>query len=576
MGRFERVTSILDEAVGGPEASFANHGPFWREKTRDQFVALRVRGKVLLVVGDGAGSNLVKALRGQEPFNEESADPPPPGAELPRMPVGLDAVSAPDIDFIQTWIDDGCPEDDEPAASGFAWRPTNAPPTQRYDDIWFATPELGWAVNSDGKIFQTRDGGTSWQQQFQVPVEASDVYLRSIGFASETRGWVGTIAGEIRLYETSDGATWTPVAGLPADAPEKVCGISVVNESIVYASGTNEPRDTPRIMKTTDGGRTWQARDMTDHASVLIDNYFTGPDTGWVVGGRIQPVTEADLPRQCTKNLARSKLKPVVLRTEDGGATWTDRLAGMESRFPHGEWGWKIFFVNDEIGYVALENFCEGAVLKTTDGGQTWIRLPINDEEKNANLEGIGFVDENHGWVGGWGKGGFPGDGLSSETTNGGQNWSHTDWSEPTTGDPQPRGEYLNRFRFLGDPVIVGYASGNTVYKYSTEPVAPAPPSAAAAAAPGLFSEPGPVTTGRPARLALTVPDGAAELRVDVWDRFGAHVRQLVRESAPTSGERIVTWNVDSVDGDPLDPGYYIVRATTDDRSESTMLWISN
>ena len=31
MGRFERVTSILDEAVGGPEASFANHGPFWRE-----------------------------------------------------------------------------------------------------------------------------------------------------------------------------------------------------------------------------------------------------------------------------------------------------------------------------------------------------------------------------------------------------------------------------------------------------------------------------------------------------------------------------------------------------------------
>jgi hypothetical protein len=251
----------------------------------------------------------------------------------------------------------------------------------------------------------------------------------------------------------------------------------------------------------------------------------------------------------------------------------------MESQFPHGEWGWKIFFVDDEIGFVALENFCEGAILKTTDGGQTWTRLPINDEKKNANLEGIGFVDENHGWVGGWGIGGFPGNGISSETVDGGQNWSHTDWTDPDGGEDMGAvnltGEFLNRFRFLGDPVVVGYASGNTVYKYSTEPVAP-PLAAAEAPAPGLFTEPGPVTTGRPARLGLTVPEGAAELRVDVWDRFGAHVRQLVRDSAPAAGERTVTWNVDGDDGEPLDSGYYFVRVMVDDQSDSTMLWISD
>ena len=71
--------------------------------------------------------------------------------------------------------------------------------------------------------------------------------------------------------------------------------------------------------------------------------------------------------------------------------------------FPFGEWGWKIQFLNEEVGFVSLENFTQGAILKTMDGGLTWKRLPINDPQHNANLEGIGFVDEQHGWVGGWG-----------------------------------------------------------------------------------------------------------------------------------------------------------------------------
>jgi hypothetical protein len=42
--------------------------------------------------------------------------------------------------------------------------------------------------------------------------------------------------GTNRLYETSDGgATWAPVTNLPAEAPGAVCGLSVVNESVVYA-----------------------------------------------------------------------------------------------------------------------------------------------------------------------------------------------------------------------------------------------------------------------------------------------------------------------------------------------------
>ena len=50
---------------------------------------------------------------------------------------------------------------------------------------------------------------------------------------------------------------------------------------------------------------------------------------------------------------------------------------------------------------------------------------------------------------------------LSSGTTDGGNSWQDADHI----------GLFLNRFRFFGSPVSVGYASGDTIYKYSADPV---------------------------------------------------------------------------------------------------------
>jgi photosystem II stability/assembly factor-like uncharacterized protein len=92
------------------------------------------------------------------------------------------------------------------------WRPTTAPVATRYDDIWFVTPEIGWAVNSNGQILKTTAGGASWEQQFKASSdEGENVWLRCVGFATESRGWVGTTSGVHRLYETR---TWK-VSGSP-------------------------------------------------------------------------------------------------------------------------------------------------------------------------------------------------------------------------------------------------------------------------------------------------------------------------------------------------------------------------
>ena len=553
MTRYERVLQLLDEAIGGPNVNIGVHGAFWRGLSRDQFVAKHVFNRALVVVGNGAASHLVKALKGEAPFGADLPTPPS-GAQFSRMPAGMPPVAAATIAFIQTWIDHGCPEDPFTPAAGPAtlrWRPTNAPlASSRTDDIWFLDPQVGWAVNSNGQIVHTTDGGQAWVEQLHDP----EVYFRCVGFASATRGWAGTLTVGKTLFETSDGGhTWTPVANLPPLAPPAICGLSVVNAAVVVAAGTNFPNRPPRMMKTLDGGQSWTAWDMRPWADILIDTYFPSPERGWVVGGK----TDQPVP-------TRANVQPVVLYTEDGGQTWVNRVGDRPDAFPLGEWGWKIQFLTDQLGFVSLENFNAGAILKTTDGGRSWTRLVINDPQQNANLEGIGFVDGQHGWVGGWGDASFQRR-SSSETLDGGLTWR----------DANEIGKALNRFRYFGQPVSVGYAAGETVYKYSAEPV-PAP-VAALAGAPRhgrIVDDLEPLEAVGQPRMTITVPANASRLTVRIWDRFGEPVRTLVDEAQPAGGSRTLQWDRTTEAGHPLPPGYFIWRVTVDRTSESRLVFI--
>ena len=123
------------------------------------------------------------------------------------------------------------------------------------------------------------------------------------------------------------------------------------------------------------------------------------------------------------------------------------------------EWGWKIQFLDRNVGFVSVECFDLGVILATEDGGVTWERRVVNDPQGNANIEGVGFfLTKRWVGVGGWGDRDFQG-GCSSATVDGGNTWR----------DANEIGRFINRFRFIGRPPIVGYASGDTVYKYSSD-----------------------------------------------------------------------------------------------------------
>jgi len=422
------------------------------------------------------------------------------------------------------------------------WQPTSLPAARsRTDDVWFVKESLGWAINSDGKVFRTEDGAETWSQQHLF----ADSYLRSVSFSSAERGWIGTLSGPHRLYRTTDGgASWSPVTNLPAAGPQRICGLIALNDDVIFAAGTNYPNETAGVLRSVDGGASWTLLDLGVEPALLVDILFSDPQTGWVVGG-------IDEVRHPDRDTVRRDVIPAVYATTDGGDTWTNVVApnAKSGEFPRGEWGWKIQRLGASTLLVSLENLHDGAILRSDDLGATWRRLRINDTQRNSNLEGIGFIDPNTGWVGGWGDLHFQG-GYTSTTTDGGANWTNANHV----------GFRLNRFRFFGDPVHVGYASGDTVYKLSETP---------AGLRAAFESE---LVGDQEIAFDVEVPKGAQKLEVRIWERFGREVCVLISEDDPVEGTRRITWDFTDRDGVKAAPGSFIIRTLFGDDATSRVV----
>lgn len=288
--------------------------------------------------------------------------------------------------------------------------------------------------NGDGKVYKTTNGGGTWN----LVLTNAQAFFRCIVMVDSLHAFVGnfgyyagsSVIDSNAVYETTDGGTtWTP-APIPAPTRIGICGLSKYDPQHIYGVGRIEGPTS--FIRTSDGGTTWSYRDMSPYCGFLVDCYFPGLDTGFVVGG-----TDDSLELSV----------PIVLRTFDGGSSWDTVQIGPQN--PQ-SWCWKINFPSAQTGYITIERD-HGSVdfLKTTDAGNTWTFKNITNT--HFNLQGIGFVNDTVGWAGG-----YYGNNLY-ETTNGGDSWSYISnvWN-------------VNRIRKLNDTLL--WASGKLLYTVTPTP----------------------------------------------------------------------------------------------------------
>jgi photosystem II stability/assembly factor-like uncharacterized protein len=290
--------------------------------------------------------------------------------------------------------------------------------TSNYQDLSFINENTGWLIHLYGLIFRTTNGGNNYSRMDSVYIGS----FTDVAFANASTGWISSRSNN--LYKTTNGgANLVRITNFPDPVPGGLECIHILNDQFIYGCGSENSN--PTVIKSTDGGSTWMTKSLQQFASGLTDCYMFNANTGIAVGSSGTGVQE----------------EAVILRTTDGGDTWTLVYEGNRER----ESAERISFVDNFTGYVSLERITipERFVLKTTNGGVNWFELSFPSYHEH----GIGFISANTGWIGGYFNPTFG-------TTDGGQTWNNANI-----------GQFISGFQFFGD--TLGYACGQYIYKYA-------------------------------------------------------------------------------------------------------------
>lgn len=308
------------------------------------------------------------------------------------------AISAPSADVVwaagrsaqYTLTDDG----------GATWRAGTVPGADGLfiTGIWSRDARMAHliATNFDGglaRVYRTDDGGTTWAQQWEASGDGVFMDALQCWSADHCVAYGDPVDGRLMIVRTTDGHSWQRV---PADRmPALIAG-----EAGFAASGTTLTLHgtthgwigtgggaSARVYSTRDGGASWSAADTPmqgNSTSGIFGLTFRDSLNGVAVGGNYEQRTE----RQQN-----------VIRTDDGGRTWT--MAGMSRPYGvrYGTAYSRTVFVPAGAGagsaIRALVATGPSGVGVSRDHGTSW--LPLDTTPWNT----VAFDPDGNAWLGG-------------------------------------------------------------------------------------------------------------------------------------------------------------------------------
>ncbi|MFQ6044355.1 MAG: YCF48-related protein [Candidatus Poribacteria bacterium] len=251
--------------------------------------------------------------------------------------------------------------------------------------------------------------------------------LRDIFFVDENNGWA--VGGSLILHTSDGGATWEMQTASAERPPELWCvyfrdaKFGVVAGSIPgrgFGGGTV-------VFTTGDGGKTWvQQTEFYDILFSVSSEFQSDLDSKQISEGLRQEFEN--------EGITLSDRAAVVIDENTGRWMITDNRRRYSIRKGEDKLNicvdvrsrlTDIQMIDEKIGYATGES---KTVLKTTDGGKTWIAVMTGQRaragETRKNLDGLYFVAPEIGWA----VGSF---GLVLYTTDGGKNWEQQKTETP-------------------------------------------------------------------------------------------------------------------------------------------------
>jgi photosystem II stability/assembly factor-like uncharacterized protein len=270
---------------------------------------------------------------------------------------------------------------------GKTWREADSGTKVPLFAVDFGDPQHAWAVGKSALVLRTEDAGKTWKQQ-ATPLSI-EKHLFKVRAVDANTAWAVGDWGTI-VTTKDGGATWQDRSlGVAPVKTEEVPGrttTTITDDIILYDLSFPDPEhgfivgEFGTLLVTSDGGATWARRAMPTEKT-LFGVHFATPERGWVVG-----------------------IDGLVLRTDDAGRTWQvqhgkPETAGVEDinfRETLKNPGMYAVRVQGDYGVVVGD---VGMILTSNDGGRSWTRRELPDEDRLVWLRDVSLAPGSGGFA---------------------------------------------------------------------------------------------------------------------------------------------------------------------------------
>jgi photosystem II stability/assembly factor-like uncharacterized protein len=284
-----------------------------------------------------------------------------------------------------------------------AWQPLDLETESTFTDIAFTSdPNHGWLVGNQLALWESTDGGDSWQER-TLDLGEEKVSFTAVSFDGD-EGW---IAGEpaILLHTEDGGKNWSriPLSEKLPGSPYGIVALAPQTAEMVTNLGA--------IYKTTNGGRNWKA--LVEGAVGVARNISRSADGRYVAvsaRGNFYSTWEPGQTEWLPHNRTSSRRLQNMGYTNDGRLWLIARGGQIQFSQPEATEAWEDVVYPEfstswgllDLRYRTAQEVWlaggSGNLLVSRDNGQTWEKDRAI-EDIPANLYKIVFVTPEKGFV---------------------------------------------------------------------------------------------------------------------------------------------------------------------------------